>query len=820
MPGRVRRRKDVRAGVVSVILVNYRGADDTIRAVEELRRLDWPPERLEVVIVDNSVDESESERLRAIPDATLIVSSDNLGFAGGCNLGVERSSGEFVAFLNNDARPDARWVVAAVGALSDESIAAVASRVLDWDGKFVDFIDAGLTWFGAGYKPFVGEPATGLGSAAKDVLFATGAAMFVRRSDFDAVGGFDERYFMFYEDVDLGWRLNLRGRRVRYVPESIAYHRHHASAGAFAPYRERYLLDRNALFTAYKNLGERALSDVLAPALGLTVRRGVAAGGLDSGSLDFRRIADERGSEEVPRDALASFYAVDRFLAALPELEQERAAIQASRTVPDAALRPLMGRLDAVSRDDADYAAGYEAATSLFSLPDAPRSPKVLVITGDPVGERMAGPAIRAWNIASHLASSAEVVLVSLTRAEPTDDGLRVVRIPPGDDRAMRKLENWCDVIVFQGHALSSFESLRASQKVIVADVYDPMHLEQLEQARELGWPEWQLQVESATAVLNEQLQRADFLICASERQRAFYLGQLAALGRLNPSTYAFDPELRHLLDVVPFGIDRQPPEHVRSVVKGVRPGIGIDDRLLIWGGGIYNWFDPETLVRGVAELAGRRPEVKLFFQGTKHPHPGVPEMEVVARTRALAQELGVLDHHVFFNDSWVEYRDRQNYLLEADAGVSTHYSHIETSFSFRTRILDYLWAGLPMVVTEGDGFAELVAEERLGVVVAERDPIGLAAALERVLFDAEFAAEARANVARVRERFYWDVVLGPLAAFVGQARPAPDRATAGTRRTTRRQSGFRRDAGLVMQTLRVGGPRTVLRKVIRRIHR
>ncbi|TPX00890.1 glycosyltransferase, partial [Schumannella luteola] len=150
-------------------------------------------------------------------------------FAGGCNLGVASGSGEFVAFLNNDARPDPQWIRAAVAAFDDPGVGAVASRVLDWEGERVDFIGAAMTWFGQGYKPFTGEPIPPLADEPHDVLFATGSAMFVRRDDFLAIGGFDERYFMFFEDVDLGWRLNLRGRRVRYVPGSLAYHRHHAS---------------------------------------------------------------------------------------------------------------------------------------------------------------------------------------------------------------------------------------------------------------------------------------------------------------------------------------------------------------------------------------------------------------------------------------------------------------------------------------------------------------------------------------------------------------------------------------------------------------
>jgi glycosyltransferase involved in cell wall biosynthesis len=353
------------------------------------------------------------------------------------------------------------------------------------------------------------------------------------------------------------------------------------------------------------------------------------------------------------------------------------------------------------------------------------------------------------------------------------------------------------------------------------------MHLEQLEQGRHLAGVQWKTQVEDATDVLNQQLERGDFFLAASERQRLFWLGQLAGLGRINPSTYADDPDLRGLLDVVPFGLSSVPPRHERDVLKGVLPGISSADKVVLWGGGLYNWFDPKTLVRAIGRLSERRDSVRLFFQGTKHPHPGVPEMEIVSATRELARELGLYDRSVFFNSSWVDYADRANYLTEADAGVSTHFSHIETTFSFRTRILDYLWAELPMVVTEGDHFAELIERERLGLVVPAENVEALADALEKVLFDEEFARQARENIRRVRERYYWERALAPLLDFVTAPHHAADNssiADGGERvvryRERRKRSGWRHNVAMASHYLRNGGPRVVLDKVLSRLRR
>lgn len=823
---------EVRPGLVSVVLVNFRGAADTIEAVRELRAIDWPSEQLEVIVVDNASGDAGADLIReSLPWTTVVEAPENLGFAGGCNYGVANSSGEFIAFLNSDAKPDVNWIAAAMKTFAlDDDIAAVASKVLDWEGKAVDFIDAGLTWFGKGYKPFVGEIAGSLGTSEKDVLFGTGSAMFVRRSAFLDIGGFDERYFMFYEDVDLGWRLNLRGWRYRYQPASIAFHKHHGTVEKFGRFKENYLLERNGLFTLYKNLEQRNLDSALPASLALTIRRGVAVGDLDSTDFDFRGSAvDSQNSESVSRDTLATVYAVDQFVEHLPSLKKSRDEIQETRRVSDRALWSLFGRVDTVPATDEGYLRGYENIVDAFPVVLQPDATKVLIITGDPIGPKMAGPAIRAWNMARSLAVENDVTLVTLAAMGERRAPFTMRHVRAGDNRAFASLEEWAEVIIFQGHAMAAFQALQDTSKIVIADIYDPMHLEQLEQGRELPAATWDKQVRDATTVLNEQLAKADFFLCASDRQRMFYLGQLAALGRINPANYADDPDLSQLIAQVPFGFESTPPKHERQVLKGIRPGIAKGDKVLLWGGGLYNWFDPKTLIRAVAIVVERREDVRLFFQGTRHPHPGVPEMAIVSESRALAVELGVLDRAVFFNDSWVDYADRQNYLLEADAGVSTHFSHIETTFSFRTRILDYLWAGLPMVVTEGDSFAELVAAEGLGLVVPAADVDALAQALEAILFDDELIANSRENIARIRERFLWDATLAPLVEFVRNPRHAADltegRMAAGEpwdlgrpRARPGKAYGFRHNLSLVRHHLRHGGPVVVARKILSRL--
>lgn len=149
--------------------------------------------------------------------------------------------------------------------------------------------------------------------------------------------------------------------------------------------------------------------------------------------------------------------------------------------------------------------------------------------------------------------------------------------------------------------------------------------------------------------------------------------------------------------------------------------------------------------------------------------------MAMAARTIERADRLGLTGSHVFFNEGWVDYDKRQGYLLEADIGVSTHLDHVETAFSFRTRLLDCLWTSLPMVVTRGDGFAELIEDRGLGLTVPPDDVEALEQALFRLLADGELRMRCREAITAVAPGFTWSSAMQPLLLFCRTPRRAPD---------------------------------------------
>jgi glycosyltransferase involved in cell wall biosynthesis len=412
---------------------------------------------------------------------------------------------------------------------------------------------------------------------------------------------------------------------------------------------------------------------------------------------------------------------------------------------------------------------------------------RVTLITTEPLGPRLAGPAIRAVELGAVLSAFHDVsVVTTASCAGAPPPVLAGGRWLSASDAELPALAATEDVIVVGGDVLARNRSLAAGRAAVVVDLYDPFQLEQLEQARDLGDDGRRAQVFGSVDVLNVQAALGDLFLCASGRQRDFWLGQLSAAGRLNPVSYDADPSFASLLRVVPFGVPSTPPPLGEPVLRGVVPGIFADDDVLLWGGGIYNWFDPATLIEAVDVLRVERPSLKLVFLGAQHPNPAVARMRSAVAARSLSDSRGLTGVHVFFSDTfstgWIPYAERGRYLSEATIGVSTHHDHVETAYSFRTRILDYLWAGLPVVTTGGDELSALVASSGAGRVTDAGDVGGLVDALRSLLTDAGALAAAGTASAALGAQFRWSSVAQPLVDFCAAPHRAPDLADPATR--------------------------------------
>ncbi|HEX6289872.1 MAG TPA: glycosyltransferase [Herpetosiphonaceae bacterium] len=773
---------------VSVVVVNFNGRQHLEPCFSSLLKQDYPAELVELILVDNNSQDGSRELIAArFPMVRVIQNADNRGFAPAVNQGAAAAGGRYLALINNDAYADPRWIRAMVEPLEAqraEGVACVGARMLDWHGRRIDFVGGGVNFYGHGDQFFHQFPADAVAVEQEQLLFACGGAMLVDRQVFLDTGGFDEDYFAYFEDVDFGWRLWLYGYRVLLAPEAVVYHRSHGTSSTMYGHQVRTLLERNALMTIIKNYDDEHLQRVLPAALLLLLKKSLLDGGqtIDRREFDMRQRnhATVDPTIPVPKAMLSYIVAAGDLIDDFPRLWAKRQAIQARRARPDAEILPLLKRPMGANYLAPSYLLLQETLTEAFDIRamfNGSRTTRVLILSSDPLYQNLAGPGIRAVEMARYLAQTCYVTLAAPEQAAVTIADVECVAFQRGDQEAVQHVASHAEVLIVQGFTLALYPALKALHKVLVVDLYDPFHLENLEIHTRQSPESVVERTAGDLAILNEQLCVGDFFICASERQRDFWLGALGSLGRLSPEAYQHDPTFRSLIDVVPFGLQPAPPVHERKVIKGVVPGIAADDTLVLWGGGIWDWLDPLTVIRAMAIVGRQRPDVKLFFMGYHHPNPNdVPVMAMYDRAVALACELGLHSRTVFFNDRWVPYDERANYLLEADIGVSAHLEHVETRFAFRTRLLDYIWAGLPMVVAAGDTLADTVIERGLGYVVPIEDAEAYAAAILALAEQPNARQMYEPTFAAARQQFAWPQVLRPLFAFCRQPRYAPDK--------------------------------------------
>jgi glycosyltransferase involved in cell wall biosynthesis len=173
-----------------------------------------------------------------------------------------------------------------------------------------------------------------------------------------------------------------------------------------------------------------------------------------------------------------------------------------------------------------------------------------------------------------------------------------------------------------------------------------------------------------------------------------------------------------------------------------------------------------------MARLAKSHPEAKLLFLGSAYPDgSGLGQGRRYQEAVAEAKRLGLMDRTVFFREQWLPHDAVVEYLQAADIAVTTYFTNAETRFAHRTRFMDFIWAGVPLVCTEGDVLAEEVSERGWGVAVKERDEDGLVAALTRLLEDEAFAARCRANLSASGRELSWESAFRPLVAFLREPR-------------------------------------------------
>ncbi len=355
---------------------------------------------------------------------------------------------------------------------------------------------------------------------------------------------------------------------------------------------------------------------------------------------------------------------------------------------------------------------------------------KVLVLTDDRLGPEMAGSAVRAWELGRVLAAAGHDVLVR------GDAGSR----PPaatGPRVAERARLGAFDAVLAPAWCLPPRAFV--GRRRLVVDGATPLLAEL---AAMPDTAEVRRRRRTAAARVPLAAARADALLVAGDRQRMWWSRRLRRPGL-------------PLLEV-PFGLPDGPPADSPSELPGVPPGWDV----VLWWGGTWPWLDLDTLLAARARLGGARISVVVPTAVRPGGRRHLDRLELERR----AARHGLAPPQVVALERWIPYAERHRALQRASVVAVLHRPGPESELSFRTRALDGLWAGVPVLLTEGGAVAERARAEGWGAVVPPADARAAAAAIELLLRE-RFRERYRRAMDAARVRWRWSQVASPLLA-------------------------------------------------------
>jgi glycosyltransferase involved in cell wall biosynthesis len=382
-----------------------------------------------------------------------------------------------------------------------------------------------------------------------------------------------------------------------------------------------------------------------------------------------------------------------------------------------------------------------------------------MLVAPDRVGPQMAGPGIRYAELARILSRIHDVTLAAPAGSSGLPGFPPLQVYDPAHPASLQQLLADAEVVVAPPLAPALASRLSHGRRRWIADLYNPEPFEGLHAHPAAG----RVRRRSLDVLRIDRLtyaaRCADAFICAGERQRAMWLGYLAASRRVTSRAHAGDPELRRLIAVVGSGVPEEPPVAPPSpVLRG--PVVPEDARIAVWNGGVWPWLDLRTSVDAVAALRARDRRWVLVIAGAGRPGRASFGGEALREAHARLGDSGL---HVVA--AWTDYDRRGDVLLEADVGICTHRAGVESQVAERVRVLDLLWAGVPVACSAGDPVAELVGPQGLGRVVPPGDSQALARALAEIA-DAGRAAFAPALASAAAKR-RWSATAVPLLALI-----------------------------------------------------
>jgi glycosyltransferase involved in cell wall biosynthesis len=406
---------------------------------------------------------------------------------------------------------------------------------------------------------------------------------------------------------------------------------------------------------------------------------------------------------------------------------------------------------------------------------------RCLIISYGPVPtpeyQTVEGGGMRAWGLAEGLLSHSVDVTIGINASFPQSitehDGIKLVNWNLDND--FIQLMNSFDAVIISycmGDP-SVFVAQHISDNVqLILDAYVPIYIEvSARDSKDID-----TEYVNYMADINRHniaLRRGDYFLYANDAQELLYDGVLSALGVINPKSYREERLLK-----TPFGVHRTPVKAKANPY--VKLGITKEDFVVLWFGGIYPWFRIEEYLDAIKNLS-RDKSIKFVFVGGKNPFNPNPDFSrQYEMAVSFAKSHKLIDRQVFFVD-WVDFQDRVDWFVHSDVIISLNQPGEENKFSWRTRVMDFVWGEAVTISNGGDPLSEELIESDAAIRLDDLSATSITKAIIKLHKDNSLLDKAKKNITVVKNRYYWDVVTRNLAKII-QSGTTPYRNEAGLR--------------------------------------
>ena len=397
------------------------------------------------------------------------------------------------------------------------------------------------------------------------------------------------------------------------------------------------------------------------------------------------------------------------------------------------------------------------------------QSKSCLVISYGPVPtpqyQKIEGGGMRCWGLAQGLQKNGYDVTVAVNQSFPLDvssqDDISLINWQ--EDEKFADLINTFDAVIINysmGGPMSYVVDHISDHVMLILDCYVPIYIEvSARNAKDMPTEYRNYSVDLTH--WNKALLRGDYFLCANEPQKHMYMGALGALGVLNPYSYKTDRVL-----VVPFGV-----EESLKIDKPHNPytklGIKKDDFTLLWFGGLYPWFNIKPLLATIKRLSSEYNNFKFVIVGGKNPYNQNPDFQrQYDETYTFIKENNLLDRSVFFVD-WVDYNDRINWYQNADIVISINSPGEENTYSWRTRVMDFVWGEIPMITNGGDPLSDSLIAANAAIKLTDTSEKTLYKELQALIADKKHIKALKKAVAEQKKLYYWHRVVKPISTII-----------------------------------------------------